>query len=386
MIEYKKKNKIIDCFLFYDEIEMLKYRLAKLYDKVDFFVILESDIDFQNNSKELFFQKNSIFFKEWEPKIIYLKLTGLKFESSHNVKEQILKFSEMLFELFIQIELSFEDTIMFSDVDEIPDLDNFDYVEKFLIYEPMCFLQKNFIWNKNYLNLQPHMGTICFTYSQFESEKTLIDKIYFFKTEVFSPYYKIFENGYHFSHFYPEHRFLNKIKILKNKEVTIDSLENFKKTLLRNEDFDYIVVNNSTENLQDELLPHYEIFLREPKKNLVVLNFNMNKISEIVGYDYVLNINFLKIYNFEDEEIVDDIITNYNIFIPQSNLYESEKFELEFGINEIKKIISKRFPLDSDIFDFVIYDESLRENEKKRFSWSKIKDNFIYELLKNPSN
>ena len=52
-----KKNKIIDSFLFYDEIELLKFRLSELYDNVDYFFILESDHDFKGNPKELFFEK-----------------------------------------------------------------------------------------------------------------------------------------------------------------------------------------------------------------------------------------------------------------------------------------------------------------------------------------
>jgi hypothetical protein len=48
-----KKVKKIDCILFYDEVDMLLFRLTELDEFVDYFVILESDIDFKLNQKKI---------------------------------------------------------------------------------------------------------------------------------------------------------------------------------------------------------------------------------------------------------------------------------------------------------------------------------------------
>ena len=39
---YKMTNKIIDCFMFYNELDMLKFRLDYLYDTVHKFILVES--------------------------------------------------------------------------------------------------------------------------------------------------------------------------------------------------------------------------------------------------------------------------------------------------------------------------------------------------------
>ena len=48
--------KIIDCFIFYNELDMLELRLNELYDVVDHFVLVESTKTFVRNDKELYFE------------------------------------------------------------------------------------------------------------------------------------------------------------------------------------------------------------------------------------------------------------------------------------------------------------------------------------------
>ena len=58
-------RKIIDCFIFYNEMKMLEFRLKELNDVVDFFVLVESTKTFTGNDKELFFEQNKENFKEY---------------------------------------------------------------------------------------------------------------------------------------------------------------------------------------------------------------------------------------------------------------------------------------------------------------------------------
>ena len=53
-----EKPKIIDCFIFYNELKMLYYRLDTLYNYVDYFILVEARYTFANNPKELYFEKN----------------------------------------------------------------------------------------------------------------------------------------------------------------------------------------------------------------------------------------------------------------------------------------------------------------------------------------
>jgi len=67
-----KNYKVIDSFIFSDEIEMLKMRLDYLYDSVDYFVISESNKTFTGVFKELFFRKNISDFSDYLDKIHYV--------------------------------------------------------------------------------------------------------------------------------------------------------------------------------------------------------------------------------------------------------------------------------------------------------------------------
>ena len=46
--------KIYDCFLFFNELDLLEIRLNELDEVVDYFVIVEGESTFQSKPKELF--------------------------------------------------------------------------------------------------------------------------------------------------------------------------------------------------------------------------------------------------------------------------------------------------------------------------------------------
>ena len=64
--------KIIDCFIFYNELDLLYYRLSTLYDIVDYFIIIESTHTFSGKEKKLFLNENLILFDKFKSKIIHL--------------------------------------------------------------------------------------------------------------------------------------------------------------------------------------------------------------------------------------------------------------------------------------------------------------------------
>ena len=48
--------KIIDCFIFYNELDLLTYRLNLLKNIVDYFIIVESTHTFIGKEKKIIFQ------------------------------------------------------------------------------------------------------------------------------------------------------------------------------------------------------------------------------------------------------------------------------------------------------------------------------------------
>ena len=130
--------KIIDCFTFYNELQLLEYRLSILYNVVDYFIIVESNQTHRGTNKELFYNKNKERFGKFKDKIIHIivdlpyKYPNINFKN--NKPFQLLNYNEngdqwineafqreCIKNGFEQISLSDEDYIIVSDLDEIPD-------------------------------------------------------------------------------------------------------------------------------------------------------------------------------------------------------------------------------------------------------------------------
>ena len=62
---------VYDCFLFFNELDLLDVRMHELNNVVDFFVLQESTKTHSGKPKPLYFQENKERFKEFLPKIIH---------------------------------------------------------------------------------------------------------------------------------------------------------------------------------------------------------------------------------------------------------------------------------------------------------------------------
>ena len=119
--------KIIDTFIFYNELDLLNYRLSILNDYVDYFIIVESKYTFSGDIKPLYYFENKQMFEKFNHKIIHIvaDLPYKKPNINYNLNQQwdneyhqrnsINNGIEM-----IQDILNDSDIIITSDVDEIP--------------------------------------------------------------------------------------------------------------------------------------------------------------------------------------------------------------------------------------------------------------------------
>ena len=107
---------IVDCFTFYNELDILKKRLKYLSPVVDKFVLVESTKTFRGNSKELFYEQNKKDFDEWKDKIIHVIVEDNPDDKNPWIREAHQRncITRGL------TELSVEDLVMISDVDEVP--------------------------------------------------------------------------------------------------------------------------------------------------------------------------------------------------------------------------------------------------------------------------
>lgn len=387
----KKNSKKVDCILFYDEIDMLLFRLTELDEFVDYFVILESDIDFKGNQKRLNFSDNRELFHKWENKIVYIPSTDItknsvelvlkknNFSDNHQfknpalTKDDILYFQTVeLYKFLMSFKLFPDDIILFSDVDEIPNLEKFDSVINQLTFESVVLKQQNFLWSIDYCDPTPHMGTCCFQFSSLIQLPNKIYQKYYTRGNRIFQESTIIENGFHFAHFYSLEKTIHKLGLLSDKDS---------KTIIEN-----------TTNCFNNLISIFEYYYETPcglmeNTGLYPKNYLMlpsQKIGRDISKKYTVTINFehensnLLVTIVNEEKTHDFKITipstqYYDILIDENNI---QNFQKMYGINELKKILVSFYPLYKDLFEF---------NHKGRtllISWGELKDEFIYDKIK----
>jgi len=119
--------KIIDGFMFYNELNMLEYRLTILDDVVDYFILVESTHTQNGKEKLLFFEENKPRYARWLHKIIHIVVKDVPYVfpridytkkhqwvNEHHQRNCIARGIE-------QLCLSSKDVLMISDLDEITD-------------------------------------------------------------------------------------------------------------------------------------------------------------------------------------------------------------------------------------------------------------------------
>ena len=65
--------KVFDCFIFFNELDLLELRLNVLDSCVDYFVIVESAITFQGEDKEFFLKITEADLPDLKTKLFILK-------------------------------------------------------------------------------------------------------------------------------------------------------------------------------------------------------------------------------------------------------------------------------------------------------------------------
>lgn len=119
--------KIVDCFMFYNELDILEIRLKELYDVVDYIIIVEATVTHSNISKPLYFKENQARFASYLDKIIHYVTD---FSEDYIFKQHICTPNENWFRENYQREccqlainklnLDDNDIILTTDCDEIP--------------------------------------------------------------------------------------------------------------------------------------------------------------------------------------------------------------------------------------------------------------------------
>lgn len=108
---------IYDCFTFYNEYELLEWRLKILYDAVDVFVVVEGNRTFQNKPKEFNFLQHEELFAPYKDKIRYVPIT----EDMPYTDDWSIEIFQRNYIKKALVDCKPDDIIILSDVDEIVD-------------------------------------------------------------------------------------------------------------------------------------------------------------------------------------------------------------------------------------------------------------------------
>lgn len=181
--------KIVDSFLFFQELDLLEIRLEYLYEKVDKFIILEACQTFTGKPKPFNFENNKSRFEKYLDKIIYFKIEDehqsyesvIEFLANQNTKAHRLVLDIMQshthypkdglhwvldtyhresLHLAYSTHLEDDDILFLSDLDEIPNISIFDNLKNLKLQNPVVCQQHEFMYFLNYYNNSNWLGTI----------------------------------------------------------------------------------------------------------------------------------------------------------------------------------------------------------------------------------
>ncbi len=206
--------KIVDCFIFYNELDLLKYRLHLLNEVVDYFIIVESTHTFVGKEKQLHYQENQHLFEAFHHKIIHIIVDDLP-------RRPPMKYTDVWDNEIFQRNamargipsLEDSDLLLFSDVDEIPDPRMLQTVSE----GPLSI--HSLQMDMYYYNLTTKIDTPwtkskLLTYKTYKQLNTTCDKI----RNMTCP---IFKGGWHLSYFGGASVISNKIQNFSHQELNI---------------------------------------------------------------------------------------------------------------------------------------------------------------------
>lgn len=403
----EKKVKIIDAVFFDDEIDYLLFRFTELNDSVDTFIILESLQTQFDKEKTSCFEKNLEKFSTWINKIIHIKsvlpseseLLSL-FEEDKSLElllekkslNDIVKYKQIydLKSKLNTMDLSFDDIILLSQIDELPTIPSIDILHTHLSFEPVVFSQKDFIWGKDFIKTKNHLGTLCFSYSHFVTSNLMfyLPLSENLKSSEITPV----NYGYRFSHFYSVERSIDKIMksgIFFDEKTIEDNILKSRNELLFidfHNDLKIEPLKKYSGQLPNNinLLDSQKIGREIPKNHLVIIGIDSSYEDISGSYDSISIITHTN--NIAKKEVVhvSDNTKIFNIQIPNKKYYDVliddntlENFQKMYFFNETKKVLFSQYPLDIDIFNFYV------GGKLKSYTWSQIENEFIYDILHN---
>jgi len=270
MILIVNKMKIVDCFCFYNELDLLNYRFTILDRIVDYFVLVESTHTYAGKQKDLIYQNNKDMFQQFNHKIIHIvvddlpyKYPNINYDNGYEGNQwHNERYQRNCIERGIkQLSLVYEDIIIISDLDELPDPNTLNRVKN----EEISIISNSLSMDMYYYNLNSKKGykwnaSKILLYGLF---KLILDNnltcsdIRLNEIKALTNYtYSIPNGGWHLSYFGDVHFIKNKLEQFSHQEYNTNEYTNI-------------------ENIQHRISNNLDLFER-PNENTISISISEN--------------------------------------------------------------------------------------------------------------
>ena len=271
-------SKDYDCFIFFNELDLLEIRLETLNPYVDYFIISDCDSTFSGEDKPFYFEENKEKFSKFLDKIIYIKnynskditlsnniyegkkkevydiIIGIhnnhKPEHGHGQPHWCRQFIQTEYMKLGMSECEDDDIILFSDLDEIPRPESIKDMREWSMDKRYCLLQDNNNYYVNNIASTNWRGNIICKYKDVKYES--INMLRWLARQDETNFVFIYNAGWHLSYMGPAERIKTKLRCAAHQEFNnpyvLDNIEN---NMISNRDplgrSNYNVYNSSIE-------------------------------------------------------------------------------------------------------------------------------------------
>jgi beta-1,4-mannosyl-glycoprotein beta-1,4-N-acetylglucosaminyltransferase len=235
--------KIVDCFIFYNEIKLLQFRMNYLYDYVDHFILVESALTHSGNPKPFYFEENKHLFEPYLDKIVHIKVYDdypkpvepFRLSFIKKAQQKHDKFWECInrgnFQRnciargFDQLNLSDDDIIISCDADEFVDRNTLLNIRKTKLNQVHTLDQDLYYYNVTCKYKKRWHLAKCMNYGSYKNYNSLSN----IRSTIGFPL--IEKGGWHFSYFGDINFMIDKIKqsadqsMNKDKYLNIDLIK-----------------------------------------------------------------------------------------------------------------------------------------------------------------
>ena len=389
-------QKIIDSFLFYNELDLLELRLEELYDHVDLFLIVESTKTFTGKDKPLYFKENINRFSKWKDKIKHYVVKDTPTIVSENIIQSHTTIdSQKTIEFYREshqrnsiglalkeLKLNFEDIIIVSDVDEFPNHKIFNKLSDDLPYGPVIFKQKWLVWNTKLEKMHYWLGSTAFYYSHYISNNKIFQKIRDDRWSEFEDTrFTIKENGgFHFSWFGDFNFIRQKLNAFSHTELLTEfwdddnNITNLIKDMYASNGMDK---DGTTGKLKPFTQDNYDLPKIWDKIKNTEINIKQPKIYDCFLFDHELDMLNLRLHEMNN-------YVDHFILIESRNSHTGKDKELFFQKHKglFSKFLHKIEHVVIDLPDEILYEpHPLGVNDEDNLN--KFRENYNRNAIKD---